>query len=154
VATSNPKDEALRVRAFTPTALVASGGMDGDGGLPDTDIALLGIDAHRSPLTHSILAGAACESLLNTFIRLVLHVHKHLPARHDPIWDAFTQKSPELLASVSRGLSAGLAYHLLVDGLAQPAAYHGLPVELPLEVHQALQAANGIVEATDMAARA
>lgn len=150
---SSPREEALRVGAFALTALVASGGPDGDGGLPDTDIALLGIEAHRSPFTHSILAGAACEALINTFIRVVLHFHQYLPPNHDPVWDKFTQHSQELLDAISRGVSAGLAYHLLIDGLVQPAPYHDLPLEMPIEVHQALLAANGLMEGIDAATR-
>jgi uncharacterized protein YifE (UPF0438 family) len=150
---NNPRDEALRIGAFALTALVASGGLDGDGGLPDTDIAIMGIDAHRAPLTHSIVAGAACETLLNCFIRLALHLHQHLPPHHDPVWDQFAGRSKDLLDAASRGVSVGLAYHLLIDGLAQPAAYHGLPLQMPMEVHQALQAANGLAEAADAAAR-
>ena len=150
---SSPRQEALRVGALALTAIIASGGVDGDGGLPDTDIAILGIEAHRSPLTHSILAGAVCETLINTFIRLIILLHRHLPAQHDPVWDEFAQHSQELLDAVSRGVSVGLAYHLLIDGLVQPAPYHGLPFPMPMEVHQALQTANGLLEAADAATR-
>lgn len=46
-----------------------SGGVDGDGGIPDLDL-LAGIDAHRSILTHSILAGVVAEGLLRLHTEL------------------------------------------------------------------------------------
>jgi hypothetical protein len=41
-----------------------------------------------------------------------------------------------------------------VDGLLQPGAYHGLPIEMPMEAHQTILAANGVAEANDAARRA
>mgnify|MGYP000072154814 CR=1 FL=1 len=148
-----PQTETLKVAAFALAALASLGGIDGDGGAPDIDIPLLGIGAHRSPFTHSILIGAGVETLIALLIRTSLKVHEKLPAVHDPVWDEFAKHGPELLDAVSRGASAGIAYHLMVDGLEQPAPYHGLPVAMPLEVHQALQAVNGAAEGMDARVR-
>lgn len=145
----DPMAETLKLVALALVAITSSGGMDGDGGLPDIDIPLFGIGAHRSPFTHSILIGAGLETLVGTVIRLILATHTKLPKKHDPVWDEFARHGPELLYSISRGVSLGIAYHLLVDGLVQPAPYHGLPIPMPLEVHQAIQAANGFAEGLD-----
>lgn len=142
----DPINEGMRLILMMFVALASSGGVDANGGLPDIDIPLLGIGAHRSPFTHSVLIGAGAEALVASSIRLILAVHKNLPQTHDPLWDRFATHSTELLDSISKGVSIGLAYHLLVDGLVQPAPYHGLPVDLPEEAHQALLAANGVVE--------
>lgn len=108
-----------------------------------------GIGFHRSPLTHSILIGAALETGLMSLVRLVHLVHAQLPPHHDPLWDVLEHQSTALLNAANRGASLGLAYHLLVDGLAQPAPYHGLPISLPIEGHQAMFVANGMAEAID-----
>lgn len=145
----DPAGEGLRLLAMALAALASSGGLDGDGGLPDIDIPLLGIGAHRSPFTHSVLIGAGTEALVAVLIRTVIRVHSKLPETHDPFFDTFAAHGSELLDAISRGVSVGLAYHLLVDALAQPSPFHGLPVPLPLEVHQAVLAANGVAEALD-----
>jgi hypothetical protein len=150
---ADPIGEALRLSALALAALASSGGFDGDGGLPDMDIALLGIGAHRSPFSHSILIGSSLETLIATFIRISLAVQNKLPPEHDPVWNTLAQHSARLLDAASRGASVGLAYHLLVDGLLQPAPYHGLPLHLPIEVHQAIQTVNGMAEGLDSALR-
>ena len=44
----------------------------------------------------------------------------------------------------------GLAYHLAIDGIIEPAPYKDLPVGAPMEVHQTLFAANAAAEAVDV----
>ena len=46
-------------------------------------------------------------------------------------------------------MSAGIAYHLLIDGTLQPGTYHGLP-PMPLAGHEALLDANAAAEALDV----
>ena len=43
-----------------------------------------------------------------------------------------------------------MAYHLLVDGLAQPAPYTDIPVAMPMELHQSIFVVNGIGEVIDV----
>ena len=67
----DPKKNAPGVLALALGYLGGSGGLDGNGGVPDTDIPLLGIGAHRSVFTHSIIAGtlvegAICSGLIAT----------------------------------------------------------------------------------------
>lgn len=145
---NHPADVGPQLLTTVLTSLLVSGGPDGNGGLPDVDLKA-GIGFHRSPLTHSILIGAALETGLMSLVRLVHLVHAQLPPHHDPLWDVLEHQSTALLNAANRGASLGLAYHLLVDGLAQPAPYHGRPISLPIEGHQAMFVANGMAEAID-----
>ncbi|KQP21391.1 hypothetical protein ASF45_04245 [Pseudorhodoferax sp. Leaf265] len=130
-------------------ALIVSGGPDGDGGAPDLDL-MVGIGAHRSWLSHSILAGAALEGMLRAMLELVRMVHDKLPEEREPVWDLLYQRAAELTEAANRGVSLGVSYHLGVDGLVEPAAYHGLPFEMPLVGHQALFTANSLAELNDV----
>jgi hypothetical protein len=147
-----PADNLPSFMVTVIAGLAASGGVDGDGGVPDMDL-LAGIGYHRSPFTHSIVAGAVLETAVLTLIRVVGKVHHRLPKRHDPVWDEFQKHSTSVLDAAGRGASIGIAYHLLVDGIAQPGAYHGLPVELPMEAHQGLFVLNAGAEAQDAVVR-
>ena len=131
---------------------VGSGGLDGNGGIPDLDL-LAGIQAHRSPLTHSIVAGILVEAVLLSVTDLAAEIHGKLPIDHDPIWDGLAKIGRPLTQSLAVGASAGLAYHLLMDAFVQPGAYHDLPVKMPIEGHEAIQAVNGVAEGTDAVKR-
>lgn len=143
---NNPREQLPRVMLLVGTGLLSSGGLDGDGGVPDTDIPLFGVGAHRSPLTHSFFIGAALEAFAIVLVRSICVVHKNLPAKRHPAWEAFTPKLIEGIETARSGAALGLAYHFMVDGLLQPAPYHGLPIEMPLDVHQAIFVASGVSE--------
>ena len=142
---TTPKEAAPRVLAAVLGFYAGSGGVDGNGGIPDLDL-LAGIDAHRALLTHSILAGVIAEGLLLSIADLAQLVYERLPLDHDPLWDALAKAGAPLTASLAAGTSAGIAYHLLIDAFIQPAPYHGLPFSMPMEGHQALMGANGLAE--------
>lgn len=131
---------------------LVGGGLDGDGGLPDTDLAF-GIGWHRSPLTHSILAGVAVEVLLVGMCELVAKIHRYLPAQHDPLWDSLLATKDRIARAAMTGASTGLAYHLMADAIVQPGAYHGLPVHMPMEAHQTAIASNAVAEMADIKQR-
>jgi hypothetical protein len=141
----DPKRTAPNVLGALLGFSAGSGGLDGNGGIPDLDL-LGGIGLHRSPLTHTIIAGIVAEGLLLAIADLAAEVHGHLPERHDPVWDNLARIGRPLTESLAIGTSTGLAYHFLVDALIQTGAYHDLPVNLPSEAHQALFAANGVAE--------
>ena len=143
---TNPEEAWPKIFALALSSLIVSGGVDGNGGAPDMDIVVLGIGDHRSPFTHSILLGSALEATIRTLIRLVQIAHKNLPAKHDPFWDKALTHSTNILNATGQGASIGLAYHFLVDGVFQPGAYHGLPFDLSIEVHQAFQVVNAVAE--------
>lgn len=134
-------------------AFVSSGGLDGNGGVPDSDITLLGIDAHRSLLTHSILSGAVIEAGLFSLVDFISRSHRHLPEKHDRYWDVIHSRSKGLAQSGAQGVSLGLAYHLGVDAVLQPGAYHDLPFPMPIEAHQAVLGANAAAEGLDVRAK-
>jgi hypothetical protein len=149
----DPKATAPAVLGGLLGFSAGSGGLDGNGGIPDLDL-LAGIGAHRSPLTHTIIAGIVAEGLLLALADLAAEVHGKLPLEHDPLWDGLARIGRPLTESLAIGTSAGLAYHLLVDALIQPAAMHGLPVEMPLEGHQTILAASGLAEGANAAGHA
>jgi len=130
-------------------AVVTSGGADANGGVPDLDLTL-GIDAHRSVFTHSIISGTLVEGCLYAACTLIGVVYRNLPSRHDALFDLIEQNRAKYLSIAAAGASAGIAYHLAVDATLQPGSYHDLPFSMPLEGHQALMGANAIAEAYDV----
>ena len=147
---ADPAEAGPKLLVLVLSSVAASGGVDGNGGIPDLDIPLMGIGAHRSPFTHSIIIGSALETALLLLTRLVLCTHKNLPAGADPLWDGIARQSVGILSSAGKGASIGIAYHLMVDAVVQPGAYHGLPVEMPMEAHQTILAANSVAEVTSV----
>lgn len=145
---ANPTQAGPKLLVLVLSSVVVSGGVDGNGGVPDLDIPLMGIGEHRSPFTHSIIIGSLLEAGLLMLTRIVLGTHKNLPTEHDPLWDSVAQQSALLLTAAGQGASIGIAYHLMIDAVVQPGAYHGLPFDMPLEAHQAILAANSVSEAT------
>ena len=147
---SQPREAVPQLLVLVATSIVVSGGPDGDGGAPDLDL-MFGIDAHRSILSHSILMGAALETGFLSLVHLVRLLHAKLPADHDPLWDSIAGHADAVAQAANTGASLGMSYHLLVDGLLQPAAYHDLPVSMPMEAHQAVFVMNAAAEAVDAA---
>lgn len=145
---SDPKNNAPGVLALATGFLAGSGGLDANGGIPDSDLAL-GIGWHRSPFTHSIIAGAVVEGAILALVDLTGVIHDKLPPGYDPFWDKLLVAKENIAARLSEGASAGIAYHLGVDATLQPGAYHGLPISMPMEAHQALLAANAAAEGID-----
>lgn len=145
---SNPADHAPRILGATIGMVAGSGGFDGDGGYgPDIDL-FFGIGAHRSVWTHSFFITAAAEAVLLSAVELAELVHDKLPAQHHPGWDALRKHGGGFAEGVAGGYGVGVAYHLGVDGLFQPAAIKGLGVPLPMEAHQGLLTAFSVSEAT------
>ncbi len=147
---SQPRESVPQLLVLVATSLLISGGPDGDGGAPDLDL-MFGIDAHRSVLTHSVLIGAALETALLSMVNLVRLIHAKLPADHDPLWDSLAKHADSVGHTANAGISIGTSYHLFVDGLLQPAAYHDIPVSMPMEAHQTIFAVNAAAEAVDVA---
>lgn len=141
--------EVIAIIVFTLSIFfVAGGGLDMEGGIPDTDIALGGIGMHRNILSHTILAGLTVEFAARFMIKILDRLHNRLPENHHIVWDrvnAFIEKNKEL------GIAAmwfGIGAHLLKDsgiivGNVKP--YVGIPGSMPIEAHQGLFAANGVV---------
>lgn len=150
----DPKKNAPGVLALSLGFLAGSGGVDGNGGIPDTDIAMFGIGDHRSLFTHSIIAGIVVEGSILALADLAGIVCNKLPAgERDPFWDTISSTKDLIAEKLAIGASAGIAYHLAVDATLQPAAYKDLPFSMPMEAHQTLFALNAAAEGVDAAKR-
>lgn len=151
---NRPKETASKLVAGVFGFLVGSGGVQGDGGIPDLDL-LGGIGAHRSIFTHSVIAGIVVETLILGIIDLSRTIHRNLPENHDPLWDELSSAGGEIFAVLSTGLSAGIAYHLGVDTTIDGGGtYKDLPFSLPDVGHQTILGANAAMEAIDVGKRA
>jgi len=149
---NDPSAAARDFAAFVIGFYVGSGGVDGDGGVPDLDL-VMGIGEHRSIFTHSIIAGVAIETLIVSFVDLVSTIHVNLPERHSSLWDRIQTNTLDIGDLLGRGVSTGIAYHLVVDATIDGAGtYVDLP-SMPQEGHQIIGAANAVVEAVDAAKR-
>lgn len=150
---NDPKKNAPAVLGAVLGFSAGSGGLDANGGIPDLDL-LAGIGAHRSPLSHTIIAGIVVEGLLLAIADLAAEVHGRLPQDHDPLWDSLARIGRPLAENLALGTSAGLAWHLLADAFVQPGTYHDLPFAMPQEGHQVVLAVNGVAEGMHAAQRA
>lgn len=150
---SNPRESAIELSTFLIAFYLGSGGLDGDGGVPDLDLDL-GIANHRSIFTHSIITGIGVEMASFAFIDLAAVVHGQLPAGHDALWDELLAGGDRIARMFSNGASLGIAYHLGIDATVDGGGtYKDLPFSVPQEWHQAIAAGNATAEAIDAAAR-
>ena len=139
---SNPKKAAGQLALLCFGFGVGSGGIDGDGGIPDLDWTLF--DSHRSLLTHSIVPGILVEVAVASFVDLVSTLHDKLPVDHDSLWDTALESSKELKI-FALGASAGLAYHLGIDAtLDGDGSYADLPFSASQTGHQIIAVIEGI----------
>jgi len=142
----DPSKYAPKLAAGMLGFLGASGGIDGDGGVPDLDF-LGGIGAHRSVFTHSIIAGIVIETMLVSLSDLTKTVYNNLPEQHDQLWDRLVVGNEEILMALSQGMSAGIAYHLGVDATIDgDGIYRDLPISIPQDAHQIIISANAVAE--------
>jgi len=141
-----PRREAPVLVAGLLGFLVGSGGLDGDGGIPDLDL-LGGIGAHRSLLTHTFIAGVVTETLILSLVDLAGRVHDYLPPDRDPLWAHLDQRDSAVVEALLRGVSLGLAYHFAVDATADAGGAFALGKGIvPAGADEAFQAANALVE--------
>jgi len=148
---TNPKRAAGQLTLFCLGFGMGSGGVDGDGGIPDLDWTLF--DSHRSLLTHSIVPGIIVEVAVASFVDLVSTLHDQLPVEHDPIWDSALRGSEELRL-FALGASAGLAYHLGIDAtLDGDGKYADLPFSTSQVGNQIIAGTFAVTEGIDAMAR-
>lgn len=146
----DPKKNASGVLALALGFIAGSGGIDGNGGVPDTDITLFGIGNHRSLFTHSIVAGIVVEGSILALADLAgIVCDKIPPNERSSFWAHISNTKDDIANQLAAGASAGIAYHLAVDATLQPAAYKDLPFSMPMEAHQTLFALNAAVEGQD-----
>jgi hypothetical protein len=142
----NPRTEAPILAARVFGFMAGSGGLDGDGGIPDLDL-LGGIGDHRSLLTHTVVAGIVTETVVLAFVDLAGRLYDYLPLEHDPLWEYLDQRDSRIIAALLGGVSAGLAYHFAVDATADSGgAYAATKGIIPPAGDDLLQAANALAE--------
>lgn len=145
--TKSPERAAPELLGLGIGFFAGSGGLDGDGGIPDLDL-LPGIGAHRSIFTHSIIAGAVAEAMIASTLELVLLVHGQLPSRRDPLWDTLALTAVRTGAAARIGIDLGLATHLAIDGTIDGMTpYKDLPGSLPMDAHRAILLGNAAAQA-------
>ena len=126
-----------------------SGGLKGDGGVPDLDFAF-GIGAHRSIFFHSVISGIVIEALFLSALELIKIIHSKLPEEHDPVWDQILNNSNDATKNCLAGVSAGLAYHLTIDETIDgDGTFKDLPFSIPLIGHQTISGVNAVTELID-----
>jgi len=151
---NRPGEAAPKVVAGVLGFLVGSGGVAGDGGIPDLDF-LGGVGAHRSIFTHSIVSGIVVETLVLSFLDLSKTIYRNLPEEHDRFWEDLNAASDDVFAALTTGISLGIAHHLAVDATIDgDGTYKDLPVSISAEGHQAILVANALAEGGDAAIRA
>lgn len=147
---TNPKEAAPTLFLGFVGFLCGSGGVDGNGGIPDLDIVAGGIGNHRSIFFHSVISAAVLETIVFSSVKAINIMHSKLPEEHDPFWDSVINKTDWAEAFVT-GACTGIAYHLLIDGTIQGnKAYVDLPVSIPMEGHNTIFVTNAAMEAMDL----
>ncbi len=131
----------------TSIVFAAGGGPDFEGGIPDIDIAVAGIDAHRNIFSHSLFIGFTSEFVLRFAYGVLEKVFSRLPDNHHFLWDRVGSFLERNKSNTISAIWIGIGIHLIQDaGLFAAATkpYVGMPVNMPMELHQGLFAANGI----------
>lgn len=150
---ASPRTEAPVLVAGLVGLLVGSGGLDGDGGIPDLDL-LGGIGAHRSLLTHTFVAGVVAETFVRAAADLATRIHAQLPTQHDKLWDMLVLNDSRIMNALCSGVSAGLSYHFAVDATADAGgAYASLKGVISATADDTLQGANAVIEGNDVTRR-
>jgi hypothetical protein len=126
----------------------SGGGFDLEGGLPDLDMAVAGMGAHRTVFTHSILLGLEVESSLWFGLAVMDALVGRMPESRHPVWARIAGASRRYTDRSVTGIWAGIGAHLMRDagllsiGATKPVV--GLPVHLSMAGHKLFLAANGV----------
>lgn len=148
---SEQKDIIISGLLWTGTVLLAGGGADFEGGIPDIDIKVGGIGRHRHVFTHTIIIGLCVEFFIRLAINLLREGTEYLPEDRSRIWDFLEplvntiEKNENVLIS---GVWTGIAIHLLKDanlGSKRTKPYIGIPKEVSMKTHQNIFAGNSFL---------
>lgn len=125
---------------------LGSGGIDGDGGIPDLDLQA-GIGYHRSIATHSVFMAAFIQLLTIAGGEVFDKIYRHLPEPHDTLWEQVKSRMDVLLPTFAGATCLGVAYHLGVDSMIDTGkAYADLPFSASMETHQWLMGSQAAAE--------
>jgi hypothetical protein len=92
--------------------------------------------------------------LLLSLVDFTRIVCEKLPEEErSPVWDTILDHADNICFKAGIGTSLGIAYHLGVDGLVQPAPYHDFPISMSMAKHQAVFVANAVAETSDATQR-
>jgi hypothetical protein len=119
------KDLLIMSVTFFLIALATAGGLDREGGLPDSDLKF-GIKGHRNIISHTIVTGLVMEFTIRVFMGIVNEVYSNLPIDHHKIWDVakgLADKYEPILVSAGW---AGLSLHLIKDS----GLFHGMNIDI------------------------
>jgi len=140
-------DELTQVLLTWMVFYAAAGEADLEGGLPDLDLAL-GIGAHRSVVSHSLLLGIESELALRFGLSLLDGLIAHMPDDRHPVWSRIAAALDRYGERAMTGVWLGIGAHLIKDagllhlGTTKPVV--GLPWSMPMAAHQTFLAANGV----------
>ncbi|GGK41468.1 MULTISPECIES: hypothetical protein [Flavobacteriaceae] len=147
------KEEKIEIiSAYTIGILVyfaSAGGIDHEGGLPDSDLSV-GIGFHRHILSHSIILGFVVEFIMRSGIELFNAINKNLPEFHHSFWDRTNTFIDNNKGIAIGSMWLGIGTHLIKDSGVfghGVKAYTGLPFEMSMAGHQGLFMANGVASA-------
>jgi len=152
---NDPKNNAPLLLSSLLGFMFGSGGLDGDGGVPDIDFAF-GPGHHRSIWTHSVFSAMVIETAVFSIVELVKVIHTKLPEPHHPFWDKLMDKQKQFAQAFANGASLGIAYHLMVDMnllSAHTKPYVDLPFSTTMQGHQTIMGANAATELADLKER-
>ena len=146
----NPKEAGPIMFLGVLGFFCGSGGIDGDGGIPDLDIAVGGIGNHRNVFFHSVISAALLETMVYSSIDASNMIYKKLPDNHDGFWDKLVGYKNWANAFVT-GACTGIMYHLLIDGTIDgKKAMTNFPISMSMEGHNAFFITNAIAEGIDL----
>jgi len=155
VLIEDPKRNAPVILTGFLGFMFGSGGLDGDGGVPDLDFAM-GPGFHRSIWTHSVFSAIIIETVVYSFVELTRIIYEKLPEPHHPFWDKLMEQQTQYAQAFTSGASMGIAYHLLMDMnllSSHIKPYADLPFSTTMEGHQAILGANAATEVADLKER-
>ncbi len=151
MSTENKKEILISGILWTATVLVAGGGTDFEGGIPDLDIKIGGIGNHRNVFSHTILVGLFFEFFIRLLIKLLKHGREFLPDDKSGIWkyiEKFADIIDENETILISGMWVGLSIHLLKDAnifADRTKPYVGIPKTMKMKSHQNMFAGNSFL---------
>ncbi len=142
-------DTLTGVIVFGSIAILAGGGLDFEGGLPDSDL-MLGIGNHRNLFSYTIATGLVSEFTIRFLVQLSLEAEKAGYTPQNPFLRAvldFAHKHHEMAIN---GMWFGMFVHYLKDSKILSSAvtkpYVGLD-GLTMQQHKNLFATNALLSA-------
>ncbi|WP_448522544.1 hypothetical protein [Pseudothermotoga sp.] len=139
-------DSLIDATIVLATMLLVGGGLDFEGGLPDTDLAK-GVKVHRNIFTHTILIGLVFEFLLRFLIATSIEARKRGFTPKSKLLNAVLKFAEKHHLAVISGMWLGLFVHFLKDSnylASRTKPYFGIK-NVSMRTHQNLLASNALL---------